>query len=271
MFQPLHPGEQVLRERSNLQEPLVELALLHLRARSPALAVDHLFIGEHGHVDRVPVDLALAAIDQPRFEQVDEQRLLVAVVFRIAGGEFAAPVEREAQLLQLPLHRGDIGVGPAGGVDALFHRRVLGGHAEGVPAHRMQHFVALHLAEPGQHVAHGVIADMADVDAPAGIGEHLQHVALGLAAGGIRLETAGFIPGALPAPVGDGRIEIFRCSYPAPSEVYRTVERRRSRALVRMISSSRWIVAACTGASTHWPPCKVWRLAATRSASARRS
>ena len=32
------------------------------------------------------------------------------------------------------------------------------------------------------HVAHRVIADMAHVDAPRGIGEHLQHVGLGLVA-----------------------------------------------------------------------------------------
>ena len=47
--------------------------------------------------------------------------------------------------------------------------------------------------------------------------------------------------------------------------------RRRSRARVRMISSSRCTVAAVTGASTHWPFCSIWRAAATRSASARRS
>ena len=40
------------------------------------------------------------------------------------------------------------------------------------------------------------------------------------------------------------------------------VLRLRSRALVRMISSSFCTVAAATGASTHWPFCITWREAA---------
>ena len=48
----------------DLEEPLVELALLDQRARAPAAAVDHLLVGEHGLVDRVPVDRALPC-DRP--------------------------------------------------------------------------------------------------------------------------------------------------------------------------------------------------------------
>ena len=47
--------------------------------------------------------------------------------------------------------------------------------------------------------------------------------------------------------------------------------RRRSRARVRMMSSSFCTVAAATGASTQAPFWLTWREAATRSASARRS
>jgi hypothetical protein len=47
--------EQLLGEVGDLQEPLVELAPLDQRAGAPAAAVDHLLVGEHGHVDRVPV------------------------------------------------------------------------------------------------------------------------------------------------------------------------------------------------------------------------
>jgi hypothetical protein len=63
----------------------------------------------------------------------------VAVVFRLAGRDLAAPVEREAQALQLRLHVGDVVARPAAGVDALFHGGIFGRHAEGVPAHRVQH------------------------------------------------------------------------------------------------------------------------------------
>ena len=95
------PVEQLLGEIGDLEEPLAELAPLDQRARAPAAAVDHLLVGEHGHVDRVPIDLALLAIDQARLVKVEEQRLLVAVISGLAGGELAAPVEREAEPLQL--------------------------------------------------------------------------------------------------------------------------------------------------------------------------
>src|SRR3546814_7288057 len=104
--------EQLLGEVGDLQEPLVELSPLDRRAGAPAPAVDHLLVGEHGHVDRIPVHLALLAIDETRLEEVEEQRLFVAVIIGLAGGEFPAPVEREAEALQLCPHGVDIGAGP---------------------------------------------------------------------------------------------------------------------------------------------------------------
>ena len=56
--------EQVLRVVGDLEHPLRLLALLDERARAPASAVDHLLIGEHRLVDRIPIHLALLAIDQ---------------------------------------------------------------------------------------------------------------------------------------------------------------------------------------------------------------
>jgi len=66
------PFEQIFGEFSDLQEPLAELAPLDRGSGTPAAAVDHLLVGEHGHVDRIPVDLALLAIDEARLEQIDE-------------------------------------------------------------------------------------------------------------------------------------------------------------------------------------------------------
>ena len=100
--------EQFLGEVGDLEEPLAELLALDRRAGAPALAVDHLLVGQHGHVDRVPIDLALLAGDQAGLHQVEEQRLLMAVIVGLAGGELAAPVEREADPLQLLAHRLDI-------------------------------------------------------------------------------------------------------------------------------------------------------------------
>ena len=50
------------------------------------LAVDDLLVGEHGHVDRVPVHLGLLAVDEPGGKEIEEQPLLVLVV---AGSQVA--------------------------------------------------------------------------------------------------------------------------------------------------------------------------------------
>ena len=50
------PGEQLVGEIGDLQEPLVELPPFDRRARAPAAAVDDLLVRQHGVIDRVPVD-----------------------------------------------------------------------------------------------------------------------------------------------------------------------------------------------------------------------
>ena len=79
-------------------------------------------------------------------------------------------------------HRPDIRPGPFARMNLAFHRSIFGRHSKRVPAHRVQHFVTLHPSVAGKNVAHRVITDMAHVNAPRGIGEHLQHVGLGLVA-----------------------------------------------------------------------------------------
>ncbi len=111
--------QQILGIVGDLEEPLRQLALLDERARAPAAAVDHLLIGEHGVIDRVPIHLRLLAVDEARAQEVQEQLLLVAVIFRIAGRDLARPVERQADRLQLRAHRGDVVVGPVARDGAL--------------------------------------------------------------------------------------------------------------------------------------------------------
>ena len=134
--------KQVFGIVRDLEEPLRQLALLDDGARAPAAAVDHLLVGEHRVVDRVPVDLRLLARDEAGREEVEEQLLLVAVIARVAGRDLARPVERQAHRLQLRPHRVDVGVGPRRRMGVVLHRGVFRRHAERVPAHRMQHVVA---------------------------------------------------------------------------------------------------------------------------------
>ena len=91
--------QQFLRVLRDLEDPLIHLALFDDGARTPAAAVDHLLVGEHRHVDRVPVDLALLALGEAGAQEVVEHFLLVPVVGGIAGGELAdqssdRPIER---------------------------------------------------------------------------------------------------------------------------------------------------------------------------------
>ena len=64
-------------------------------------AVDDLLVGEHRHVDGIPVDRALLAIGEAEPQEIEEHALLVAVIGRVAGRELAAPVEREAEQVEL--------------------------------------------------------------------------------------------------------------------------------------------------------------------------
>ena len=175
-------------------------------AGAPALALDHLLVGQHGLVDGIPVDPGLAAVGEPRLPEVEEHLLLVAVVARVAGRELAAPVERQAHRLELRLHGGDVGVGPFLGMDLLLHRRVLGRQAEGVPAHGMQHVEAAGALVAGDHVALRVVAHVAHVDAPRRIGEHLEHVVLGPRLIHHGAEGLAIVPDLLP--LGFGLAEI---------------------------------------------------------------
>ena len=152
--------------------------LFDRRTGAPAAAVDHLFVGQHGLVDRVPVhDLGLLVGDA-LFQHAQEQPLVPLVVGRLAGGQFAAPVDGEAQRLQLLLHVGDVVVRPLRRRHRVLDRRVLGRQTEGVPAHGLQHVVAAHAVEAGQHVADGVVAHMAHVQLARRVGEHRQAVVL---------------------------------------------------------------------------------------------
>ena len=202
--QMVEARQQVVGHVGDAEEPLRQFPPLHLRAGAPAAAVDHLLVGQHRVIDRIPVDHRRLAIRQPRRQHVEEKRLLVAIIGGFAGGDLARPVQRQAHQPQLRLHRGDVVAGPGAGVGAALHRRVLGRHPEGVPAHRVQHVEALRPLVARDHVAHGVVAHMAHVDAPRGVGKHLQHIVF--RARGImpRGEAAAILPHRAPCRL-DGR------------------------------------------------------------------
>jgi hypothetical protein len=134
--------QQLLGVVGDLQVVAGDLALFHHGAGAPALAVDHLLVGQHGLVHRVPVHHLGLAVGDALFQHLQEQPLVPLVVLGVAGGDLAAPVDGQPHRLHLLLHVGDVVVGPLGGRHAVLQRRVLGRQAEGVPAHGHEHVVA---------------------------------------------------------------------------------------------------------------------------------
>ena len=211
--------EQIIRIRRDPEEPLRQVALFDQRARTPAAPVDHLLVGEHGIVDRIPVHFRGLAIDEALLEEFQEQRLLRAVVFRIAGREFPAPVQRQAELLELRLHRVDVGIGPFAGIDAALHRGVLCRQAERVPAHRVEDIVALGAPVARDDVAHRIVAHMTHVQPSGRVGEHLEDVSLRRSrrfGGRPGAEQVGCGPGVTPPGLRSLRI-ISGCHPALPS------------------------------------------------------
>ncbi|MND77976.1 hypothetical protein D3C80_696800 [compost metagenome] len=189
--QVVEATQEFIRVGGDLEVVHRDLALLHQRAGAPATAVDDLLVGEDRLVRRVPVDGTVLAVDHALLEQPGEQPLFPAVVIGLAGGDFARPVDGQAQAVELGLHVGDVLVGPLGGRDVVLHRGVFRRHAEGVPAHGLQHVLALHALVAGDHVADGVVAHVAHVQLAARVGEHRQAIEGVLA--GLLTHFKGFV------------------------------------------------------------------------------
>ena len=129
--------------------------------RQPRLSIT-CSLASNGHTDRVPVDYRRFLCDRPGHLRRNRGRWPVrGHTVRLAGGELAG-IQSSAKprrfscafivailaWVQLPGW-------------TFFHRGILGGHAERVPAHRVEHFHAPHPPEAHKHVAHRVVADMA--------------------------------------------------------------------------------------------------------------
>ena len=162
------------------EEPLFERALFDGGVFvTPAAAIDNLLIGEHGGAFGAPVDEGLFAVGESAFEHAEEEPLVPAIIIGLAGGDFAVPVVGEGEAAVGALHFLNVGEGPFAGRALVGDGGVFGGETEGVPAHGVEDVVAAHPHIAGEGVADGVIADVADMERAAGVGEHLEHVVFG--------------------------------------------------------------------------------------------
>ena len=172
--------EQPLRVIGDLQKPLLEVALLDLDVRvSPAPSVDDLLVGEHGLVDRTPVDGRHRPVSEAALEHQQEQPLRPLVVIGHAAGDLAVPVVEDPHHLEVALAPGDVVEGPFLRVQSgVLHRRVFRGQPECVPAEWMQHLEALHPFHPCERVSHHVVAGVSHVQVTRGVRIHDQVVVL---------------------------------------------------------------------------------------------
>ncbi len=208
--------QQFLGVGGDLEEPLRDLAAFDHGAGAPAAAVDDLLVGEHGFIHRVPVHDRVAAVDKPALEQPREEQLFPAVVVRAAGREFAGPVDRVPERLQLPAHVLDVGVRPLRRRGVVLDRGVFRRQAERVPAHRLQHVLAVHALEAADHVADRVVAHVAHVQGTRRVRQHRQHVVLGFAAVFRDLVGAGTRPIRLGGGFDRFRVVVFVHARVAP-------------------------------------------------------
>ena len=168
--------EQPVGVVGDAKEPLRQLAHLDERARALTAAVLDLLVGEHGLLDGIPVDGGLLLVGQALAEEGQEDPLRPAVDPRLVGAELARPVDRDPPLAKLALKRGDRGVRGVARMLSGGDRVVLGGQAEGVVTHRVQHAAAGATVEVRDRVADRVDLQVADVRLAARIGQHLEHV-----------------------------------------------------------------------------------------------
>ena len=202
----LHMVEQLVGVRRDVQVVAGDFALFHRGACAPALAVDHLLIGQNGLVHRVPVDDLGLAVSNAFFQHLQEQPLVPLVITGVARGHLTRPVDGQPHRLHLLLHVGDVFIRPLGRRHTILQRRVLGRQAERVPAHGHEHVVTVHAQVTREHVVDGVVAHMAHVQLAAGVGQHGTGVELLLACVFAHAVGVGGVPvgvrGALDILVG---------------------------------------------------------------------
>ena len=184
---------------SDLQHPLALVLADHLAAAALAHAVDHFFVGQHALTRGAPVHGHFLLVSQALFEHLEEDPLGPLVVFRIGGIDLPGPVKAKAQRLELLLKVCNVVLGHNLRVNVVLNGVVLGRQAKGVPAHGVQHIVALQTLFASHNIQRRVRAGMTHMQALAG-GVRELHQAVILRQGKILLGCKGVvgIPIVLP-------------------------------------------------------------------------
>ena len=170
--------KQLVGVSGDSNEPLWNFSLFHYGAGAPSLAIDDLLVGQHGLINRIPIDDSILAVSESLFHQPGKEPLLPTVVLRLAGRYLSRPVIRETHPLQLSAHMCDVLISPLCRGDRTLDRRVLGREPERIPAHGLQDITPQHPLIATHHIADRVVADMPHVQLARGIRQHGQAVEL---------------------------------------------------------------------------------------------
>ncbi len=180
----VHPRaflEQLFRIVRDSEEPLLQFPGVHFLITTPASSRFHLLVGEHGLALFAPVHLRALPVGESLLEHLNEQPLFPSIVLGGAGVDFPVPVVTEAHPFQLLDHLPDVLFRVDRGMHPALDGRVLGRHAEGIPAHRVENVPARHPPVAGQHVSDRVVANVSHVEVTARVRKHLHEIVLRLA------------------------------------------------------------------------------------------
>src|SRR4029077_7649843 len=146
-----------------------------------------------------PVHWHFRHVGQPSLEQLQKNPLCPAIIIGVDCADLTFPVVRQTDTFHLAFERGDVLRRRDGRMDARLHGVLLGGQAERVPPHGMQHIEAPHALIAGDDVRRDVAFQMAHMQArPGRLGKHVEAIELGL--GGIVRDAKRpvFLPIGLP-------------------------------------------------------------------------
>ena len=165
--------------------------------------------------------------------------------------ELARPVDRDAPLAELAAELGDRRVGRVARVLAGLDRVVLGGQAERVVAHRVQHAPAGAPVEVRDRVAHRVDLQVADVRLAARVREHHEHVGVRRPARRRRWRPPR--SARRPTPAASGARSASGRSGARPSRAEDRVARRGDSVPARSARTGAYI-RACRNVTSRRPP-----------------
>src|SRR5579859_4731576 len=149
--------EELLGVMSGLEEPLLDFAGFDqgIFVAPAVAAVDDLLVGQHGAALGTPVDAAFLAVGQAALQHAQKKPLVPAIVFGLAGRNFAAPVITETEAAPEALKFGNVVVSPDARVGIVLDGGIFRGEAKGIPAHGVDDVEATHALYAGDDVADG--------------------------------------------------------------------------------------------------------------------